>query len=442
MNKIKLPNITLCCIGSEKYRYQQQKALDYSSKDIEFGAIKNIIVPTNSIDEWNKAVVFDLGDYIGTDFALLIHPDGFVVNPDKWNDDFLKYDFIGAPFPLPKDSFSYRDINGTIQRVGNSVSIRSKKLLDLPKKIGMEWKPFHGFYNEDGYITVNTRHIFEQHGCKFAPLELAAQFSHETPIPETKGIIPFAFHKNKGGNKKYPNFEKTVKTNVKIITKIKKILKKIFPFLKKEYGLNKYYLKKLLNTENPTILEIGSADGSDTLEFLKIFKGKNTTVYGFEPEPKNIEILKNKIKDPRFKLFEAALSDVNGELSFNRSSSENPNDLSLSGSIMKPKNHLKIWNDIHFNETIRVKSITLDSFYKKNNLSIIDFIWCDVQGAEKKVILGGLNTFKHKVRFFYTEYSDNEIYEDQPTLKEIMELLPSFEIIKDFGTDVLLKNKI
>ena len=137
MNKLKLPNVTLCTFGSEKYKDQQQNVLDYSSREIEFGAVKNIIVNTNTIDEWNRTVVFDLGDYIETDFALLIHPDGFVVHPEVWKDEWLQYDFIGAPFPLPKDNFSYRDINGKIQRVGNSVSLRSKKLLDLPKKIGM-----------------------------------------------------------------------------------------------------------------------------------------------------------------------------------------------------------------------------------------------------------------------------------------------------------------
>lgn len=209
MNKLKLPNVTLCAFGSEKYKDQQQKALDYSSKDIEFGAVKNIIVPTNSIDEWNRAVVFDLGDYIDTDFAILIHPDGFIVHPECWMNEWLNYDYIGAPWPLPKDNFSYRDINGNIQRVGNSVSLRSKKLLDLPKKIGMEWKSFHGFYNEDGYISVNMRHIFEEHGCKFAPIEVAKYFGRETEIPENKDIEKtFLFHRHKGRNKKYPNFEK------------------------------------------------------------------------------------------------------------------------------------------------------------------------------------------------------------------------------------------
>ncbi|MBI2627531.1 alpha-1,2-fucosyltransferase [Candidatus Nomurabacteria bacterium] len=208
MNKLKLPNVTLCAFGSEKYKESQQKALDYSSKYIEFGKVKNIIVSTNTIDEWNKAVVFDLGEYIDTDFALLIHPDGGIGEPQLWQDEWLKYDYIGAPFPLPVDNFSYRDINGKIQRVGNSVSLRSKKLLDLPKKIGMEWKPFHGYYNEDGYISVNMRHVFEEHGCKFAPLEVAIHFGKETSIPENKGLKAFTYHKTVGENSCYPDFEK------------------------------------------------------------------------------------------------------------------------------------------------------------------------------------------------------------------------------------------
>jgi hypothetical protein len=207
MNKLKLPKVTLCCFGSIKYQDQQQKALDYSSEKIEFGAVKNIIVPTNSIDEWNKAVVYDLGDHIDTEFALLIHPDGGVAEIQMWRDEWLNYDYIGSPFPLPNDDFSYRDINGKIQRVGNSVSLRSKKLLQLPKKIGMEWKPFHGFYNEDGYISVNMRHVFEEHGCKFAPFEEAILFGKEALLPENKGLKTFIYHKTEGENACYPNFE-------------------------------------------------------------------------------------------------------------------------------------------------------------------------------------------------------------------------------------------
>ena len=53
-----------------------------------------------------------------------------------------------------------------------------------------------GAYNEDGNICVHNKHIFEKNGCKFAPVELAALFSHEIPTPETRLVQkPFGFHR-------------------------------------------------------------------------------------------------------------------------------------------------------------------------------------------------------------------------------------------------------
>lgn len=204
---LKLPQITLCTLGSESYREQNQNALDYSSRDIEFGAVKNIIADTNSIDEWNHAIVFDLGNHIDTEFAILIHPDGFIVNPESWRDEFINYDYIGAPWPLPTDDYSYRTPDGEIVRVGNSVSLRSKKVLDLPRQLNLEWKSYYGNTNEDGFITCHNRRILQQNGVRFATLEVARYFSHETPMEWTEGIKPFAFHRHLGANTQYPNFE-------------------------------------------------------------------------------------------------------------------------------------------------------------------------------------------------------------------------------------------
>ena len=88
------------------------------------------------------------------------------------------------------------------------MSLRSKKLLDLAVDLPIEWKSFHGYYNEDGFICVNNRHIYKEHGCKFAYLEVAKYFSHETMIPEIEGIKPFAFHRHNGTNSIYPNYGK------------------------------------------------------------------------------------------------------------------------------------------------------------------------------------------------------------------------------------------
>jgi len=210
---IDLSNITLVAMTSVKIP-QTIKALQYSCKGINFGAVKLIsditpdILPDgivheytdkmSNIDEWNHDIIYKLGGHIDTEFAILIHDDGFIINPTMWRDEFLDYDYIGAPWSMPQDDFSFRDINGEIIRVGNSVSLRSKKLIDLAPKLNLEWEAFHGFTNEDGFICVNYRHIYKDHGMKFADIDVAKYFSHETPIPEIQGIFPFAFHGKKG----------------------------------------------------------------------------------------------------------------------------------------------------------------------------------------------------------------------------------------------------
>jgi FkbM family methyltransferase len=204
--------------------------------------------------------------------------------------------------------------------------------------------------------------------------------------------------------------------------------------------MNKLEIKNLVNKENPIIFEIGCADGGDTLEFINTFN--DLEIYCFEPEPKNIKLVKERINYPKHHLFEGVISDINGELTFNRSRTDNPDDLSYSGSIRKPKEHLNEWSFIKFDEEITVKSITLDKFCEDKNIELIDFIWADVQGAEENLILGGLNTLNKKVRYFYTEYSNKEYYEGQLKLDSLLNLLgDNWELIRDFGSDVLLKNK-
>lgn len=204
-----LSRVTLIAVTSVRLE-DHVRALKYSAKNIKFGAIKIVsdIEPKNlppyikheyidkisNIDEWNYAMIYKLGQYVDTEFAMIVHDDGFIINPQSWRPEFFDYDYIGAPWPLPYDDYSYRDINGELIRVGNSVSLRSKKLIDLPNVLNMEWKSFHGLYSEDGFICVNNRHIYKEHGCKFADIDVAKYFSHETPLPETQGIAPFAFH--------------------------------------------------------------------------------------------------------------------------------------------------------------------------------------------------------------------------------------------------------
>lgn len=187
-----LSQITLIALTNRDFE-GHKKAIDESTKGIKFGAVK-LIWDENctSIDIWNRKIIQELPNYIDTTHAILIHADGYIINPEVWRDEWLKYDYIGAPWPLPQDSYSYRDEEGELVRVGNSVSLRSKRLMDLVKT--REWKSYFGNTNEDGFITCHNRKWLESKGCKFAPLEEAIYFSKEHEIPENKNIKPFAFH--------------------------------------------------------------------------------------------------------------------------------------------------------------------------------------------------------------------------------------------------------
>ena len=201
----KLKNITLVAMTSVNIP-ETIKAIEYSCKDIEFGSVKLISheVPSNlpaniefnhidrisNIDEWNYAIVYKLHEYIKTDFAILIHDDGFIVNPSSWRNEFLKYDYIGAPW----GHNHLLDRDGNPVKVGNSVSLRSKKLMEIPSKFNMPWMKYDNNYNEDTQICVWNRNLFLDNGIKYADFDVAKYFSHEEYFEEYGDIKPFCFH--------------------------------------------------------------------------------------------------------------------------------------------------------------------------------------------------------------------------------------------------------
>ncbi len=224
MEKLSLPQITLIAVTSVKI-YETIKALEYSMKGIDFGEVvlvthkkprnlpKGITVklcdPITDIDKFNHMMVYDLDQYVNTDFMLLVHYDGFVVNPKSWREEFLEYDYIGSPWPMPdEEHVSYYDSNGNVVRVGNSVSIRSKRFLEYPSKHNLEWRPTpNGDYNEDIFLCAMSRVEMEKDGIEFAPIEVARYFGREHTMPETTGIDPFIFHKWWDENADYPHFK-------------------------------------------------------------------------------------------------------------------------------------------------------------------------------------------------------------------------------------------
>jgi FkbM family methyltransferase len=234
--------------------------------------------------------------------------------------------------------------------------------------------------------------------------------------------------------------EMELKENLDIIFPwwFRKIVRKI---VNKDYdlGLTKDKIKKLLNKEDPLVLDIGANNGRDSREFFLTFK--NPTVYCFEPDLRAIRKFKNRLDYKNCKLFEVAISDRDGKANFFVSGEgDMAGGWDGSSSLKKPIE--KNFEGITFKERRIVRTVKLDSWIKENKISkVIDFIWTDVQGAEKEVIKGGIKTLTNQTKYFYTEVGNDQGYEGAPKLNDILKLLPSFELVKDFGGDVLLKNK-
>lgn len=204
-----------------------------------------------------------------------------------------------------------------------------------------------------------------------------------------------------------------------------------------------------IQTINPSVLlEIGAHFGTETQRFRDILP--NCEIISFEPDPRNIKVLKERRIDEICKLEEFAISNINGKINFYLSSGDcsnwatdpllSKNDWSASSSLKKPKAHLDFHKWVRFEEVVEVNSIRLDDYEYLNN-KIIDFIWMDVQGAEDLVFQGASETLK-RTKYLYTEYNKNELYEGQLNLNQIKEILgDDWDIIHIYDDDILLKNK-
>jgi Protein of unknown function (DUF5672) len=137
-----------------------------------------IIAPLTSIDAYSHFVMRELGAHIKTSHVLLTQWDGFVRQASAWRDSFLTYDYIGAPW-------ARRPIDSAVGNGG--FSLRSRKLLDALQD--PDCTPGHP---EDAYICQEHRELLEQrYGLKFAPFEVAMQFSQERVTTAQPG---FGFH--------------------------------------------------------------------------------------------------------------------------------------------------------------------------------------------------------------------------------------------------------
>ncbi len=144
-----------------------------------------------SLADMCRFLMRGLHEHIDTDVAILVQWDGYAINARKWDDKFLEWDFIGAPWPR-HFPFVRAHLNC---RVGNGgFSLRSKRWLEASATLPEP--PAHMLVSEDVYSSRHADH-YAKAGCRVAPLDVAMRFSMEHRIeehPRWRLADSFGFH--------------------------------------------------------------------------------------------------------------------------------------------------------------------------------------------------------------------------------------------------------
>lgn len=208
-------------------------------------------------------------------------------------------------------------------------------------------------------------------------------------------------------------------------------------------GITAEQIRELIG-DSPTMLEIGSHDGTDTARFLEQMPGAR--VFCFEPDQRALARFETMIDSPAVELCEMAVADIDGERQFWASTGRAGRmaDWDYSGSLCKPTGHLTRSPEIGFKEPAPVPCIRLDTWLAHRPHLFdpgIDFIWADVQGSQRLVIAGGNRTLSI-TKWLYIESHEPPAYANEPTQDELIdELSETFEPIAFYAENILFKNR-
>jgi FkbM family methyltransferase len=176
---------------------------------------------------------------------------------------------------------------------------------------------------------------------------------------------------------------------------------------------------ELVKMQPKTIVDCGACDGLDSIIYAKLFP--QATVYAIEARVDNFnEIIVN------MRLFgckniipiNTCLSNKEGVSPFYHSYGESGNKKewetgNKSSSIRKPTGHLAFHNWCRFQE-----ATTPTVRFDKLNITHVDFLHLDVQGAELEV-LGGFGLALGTLKAVWLEVAKVELYEGQPLATDI-----------------------
>ena len=174
----------------------------------------------------------------------------------------------------------------------------------------------------------------------------------------------------------------------------------------------------------PVLWEIGSRDGVDAIQMARSFP--SSRIWAFEPNPATFDLVaRSATAEPRIVAVNAALSDVDGPVTFHQIDPDKTETTWADGnpgasSLFQASGAYP--HETYVQRPIVVDSIRGDSMIGNGTAPLPDFIWMDVQGAEL-LVLNGLGEYLSKVSMIYVELSLLEMYFGQALAPEVVALL-------------------
>lgn len=144
-----------------------------------------------------------------------------------------------------------------------------------------------------------------------------------------------------------------------------------------------YEYGKVTLEKGDVVFDLGSNFGM----FSSVALAKECFVHAFEPTPVIAEYLKKylSISEGEYHIWPYAVTDTTGETTFNLCHDTDGNyDLGRNSILSKRDT----------SSSIVVQTITLDKFVEKNNISDVNFIKADIEGAERYMLMGAKQVLK------------------------------------------------
>lgn len=176
-------------------------------------------------------------------------------------------------------------------------------------------------------------------------------------------------------------------------------------------------LNLLPKTAPITFFDVGASVGN----FSKAICAEYTIKKGIliEPVSKLIPILEREFPDKNiYSIINAAISDTITQTDFYLNE-----DADFVSSLLRIDNKGEGFAAFNFADPVltKIQALTLDHITNEHQLTHIDLIKIDVQGAEHLVLNGGFETLK-KTKLVYTEFSFKPLYDKSSTLFDLYKI--------------------